>query len=129
MRAGHVLMVAGSLAVLEGCAHAGRPVAVEPPIPESSVRVAVTNEYGLPVDVFVSGDGAVYRLGTVAPGIVRHFALRAALLAGTGEVRLYARPMGSGPLIRSGRLRPQPGDTIAFEIPSMLSPAVGTLRP
>ncbi len=112
------------------CAHGrAQRITLEPPLPESSVSVAVTNGYGLPMDVYASGGGTVYRLGTVEPGIVGHFMLRSALLASGGEIQLYARPTGSGPLVRSGRLRPQPGDTVEFEIPALLRHSVATIRP
>ena len=73
--------------------------------------------------------GIVYRMGTVAPGIVGHFLLRRAMLAGGGMVEFVAQPAGTEPPVRSGQMLLQEGDVVDFEITSHLIASYARVRP
>lgn len=96
---------------------------------DGRVRVNVTNNYALPVDVSAMASGIVYRMGTVAPGIVGHFLLRRAMLAGGGMVEFAAQPAGTEPPVRSGQMLLQEGDVVDFEITSHLIASYARVRP
>ncbi len=96
---------------------------------DGRVRVNVTNNYSLPVDVSASASGTVYRMGTVAPGIVGHFVLRPAMLASGGMVEFVAQPAGTEPPVRSGRLLLKQGDVVDFEITTHLLASYAKVRP
>ncbi len=130
MRIGTLLLIAAAAGSVTACATAGNhPVQRYPTLQYGAVAVEVTNDYGLPMEVYASGAGVVYRLGTVLPGIVGHFELRQALLASGGTIELFARARGAGPTVRSGLVNPQPGDTVQFEIPALLRGTALGIRP
>ncbi len=130
MRIGSLLLLAGLAGSAAACATAGaHPVQRGPAPRNDAVAVEVTNDYGAPMVVYASGAGVLYRLGTVLPGIVSHFELREPLLASGGSIELIARGRGGGPLVRSGLVDPQPGDTLQFEIPALLRGSAFGFRP
>ena len=95
-----------------------------------SVVVYVTNNWGLPMEVFAVGSGTSYRMGLVSPGIPRHFVLRRDILATDGRVEFLARASGSGPQVRSGVIQLRAGDTaIDFEIATIPMGSRATIRP
>lgn len=139
MRRGSWVVVAGLLAVFPACAHR-RGAAAEPapePLPDSlalawaianPVVVEVVNDYEIPMEIYASGSGIHYRMGTVAQGMQGRFILRAAVVVG-GFVQLIATPTGYGPQIPSDRLHIIPGDTIDFRITPLLRSSIATVRP
>jgi hypothetical protein len=101
-----------------------------PRVPEDTVVVYVTNNWGLPMDVFAIGSGTTYRMGTVSPGIPRRFVLRRDVLVTNGEVEFLARANGSGPQVRSGVVQLRAGDVaVDFVIMTNLIGSRATIRP
>ena len=121
---------ATSLLILTACLFASRkPAGAASGSRDGRVRVNVTNNYALPVDVSAVASGTVYRMGTVAPGIVGHFLLRRAMLAGGGMVEFVAQPVGTEPPVRSGQLLLEQGDIVDFEITTHLIASYARVRP
>lgn len=133
------LLIAGLLVIGPACIHrGGTPLSTAKPEERDSlafamavadpVVVEVTNNYEIPMEVYASGSGMFYRMGTVAQGMQGRFVLRAALVVG-GMVELVAQPTGYGPLVRSGQLQIVPGDIVDFTIATMLTGSIATIRP
>ena len=78
------------------------------------VQINVVNNHSGPMEVYVTGSGRSYRLGTVYPGIASHFVLRPGGF--TGTVELLASPRNNGPIIRSGLLLLAPGAVVDFQL-------------
>ena len=95
---------------------------------ESPVRVEVTNNYALAVEIYAVGSGITHRMGTVHPGMAGRFVVPQNLL-GAGGVELQARPGASGQPFRSGQLLLAPGTIVDFVITSQLFIRMATLRP
>jgi len=108
--------IAALILVGSACAHRGTSADTDQPLP---VRVHVTNDYALQVDVYAEAGGTSYLMGTVSPGIDSRFVLRQAVLA-LGPVELVARPRGGERPFRSQRLLLAPGDVVELEITSTL---------
>lgn len=89
------------------------------------VRVHVTNNYSVPVDIWALGAGIRQRLGTVAPGIARTFTLDPAI-AGSGLVELAADIGPNDSPVWSGQVQIATGDQIDFEIAT--HPAASRIR-
>src|SRR5512143_2450854 len=108
-----------------GCAHhaAGE---VEPAA--KPVRVEVTNHYALPMEIFVAGAGASYRLGVVNPEMVGLFTIPQNLLA-KGSAEFRAQPTAGGPQFRSGELLLAPGAVVNFILAAQLFNSTATIRP
>ncbi len=84
------------------------------------VLVNVTDNYVLPAEIWASGCGTSYRLGTVHPGIVSHYVLRQSLLLCGGVVEFAAQPAGTEPLVKAGRELLKAGDVVDFVITTHL---------
>ena len=104
-----VLLAAGVLAE-SGCGHAGQ---VSPT--GSPVRVEVTNQFALPMEIHILAGGADHRLGTVHPGMTIRFTVPQAMI-GNGSVELQADPGPGNPTARSGVLLLAPGDIVEWHI-------------
>ncbi|HWB41725.1 MAG TPA: hypothetical protein VG500_10725 [Gemmatimonadales bacterium] len=90
----------------------------------------MTNQSGGPVEVYATGSGASYRIGTVHPGLSGQFVVRAGMTV-NGPVEFLARS-GSGPLVRSGPILLAPGSVVDFEIaasPVMSNATVSPMSP
>ncbi len=122
-----------SVVVSHGAASLDTPYGVvllsEPPKQlNDSVLVVVTDNYALPMDVFASAAGTTYRLGTVDPGIQRHFVLRSDLLATDQQVTFSAQATGVGPRIEVDPIYVAHGDVIEFVIATNLIGSRATVR-
>jgi hypothetical protein len=98
-----------------------------PPPTDSPVRVEVTNNNALPVEVYAVGSGITHRLGTVHPGMDAHFVIPQNLI-GSGGVELQARPGTAGQPFRSGQLLLAPGTIVDFQVTPQLFNSTVTLR-
>ena len=109
-----------------GCARRG----TEAPEPSGSpVRVEVTNNYALAMEVDVVGAGVNHRLGTVHPGMVGHFVVPQAMIGG-GSLEFQAHPSANErELARSGPVLIAPGAIVDFVITPRLFNSSATVRP
>ncbi len=125
-----VLMAGVTVLGLTACAYgAGAAAYDREPQPQGRpVLVNVTNNYGLPADVYVTACGTAYRMGTVYPGMASHFVLRQAMLACGGRVEFAAKPAGTEPLVRPGEEQLVPGDIVDFEITTHLIGSYTSVR-
>ncbi len=98
------------------------------PIEYPPVRVEVTNNHGLPVEIYAVGSGITQRLGMVNPGMSEHFNLPRGMI-GSGSVELQARLTYSPTMFRSGPLLISPGAIVDFIVTAQLFNSTATLRP
>jgi hypothetical protein len=84
-----------------------------------SVKVEVSNQNALPMEVYASGSGITHRLGTVHPGMDGHFVVPSTMV-GNGSVVFEARPSGGGQPFRSGEIMLAPDALIEFQIAPQL---------
>lgn len=127
MHRGQWILIAG-LALAVACAHAGASDTDEPQPTLAPVRVEVLNHYALPMEIYVAGAGATYRLGIVAPEMTATFVVPQNLLA-KGSAEFRAQPTARGPSFRSGELLLAPGAIVDFVIASVLFSSNATIRP
>jgi hypothetical protein len=122
------ILVAGLLLTSSACAHRSGSTSDmrRPQDPGGAVQLHVTNHSGGPMEVFATGRGSSYRIGTVHPGLVGHFVVRPGM-AVNGPVEFLARS-GSGPMIRSGLLLLAPGSMVDFELTTSPATSVATVR-
>ena len=113
-------MIAAAAFLLAGvaCAHGGFPPAysldVRPRI--EPVRVHVTNNFALPVEIYATGNNIIRRLGLVYPGLPSTFVVPQAMFEGGTEVEFLAQPSGYGRLVRAFPLTLAPGDVVDFVV-------------
>ncbi len=100
-----------------------------PQLAGGSVRLEVTNNYVLPVEVYAYGAGTSYHVGTVHPGIVSRFVIRDAMLAAGGVVEFVAEPADRRPPVSSGQMLLKRGETVDFVIATHLIGSTATVRP
>lgn len=86
---------------------------------DSPVRVEVTNDFALPVEIYVVGSGINYRVGMVHPGMSGSFQIPPAMV-GNGSVEFQARPANSGNPYRSGQLLLAPGRVVVLRVAAQL---------
>lgn len=112
------------------CARGARLTSGEGTAPSAgrAVVVNVTNNYNGPVEIYASGSGTSYRMGTVLPGLASQFVLRQAMVA-SGPVELLAYAGGGAQVVRSDRLLLGPGAVVNFEIATQLMLSTATVRP
>jgi hypothetical protein len=123
------IFIAGLVLASSACAH-GLGTAAEamrPNEPGSAVQLYVTNNSGGPMEVYAAGSGALYRIGTVHPGLDGRFVVRSAMI-GNGTLEFVARS-GNGPFLRSGRILVAPGDVVDFELTPSPVTSTATIRP
>jgi hypothetical protein len=119
------MLVPGLLLTASACARGGGD---EAPLPnDSPVRVEVTNQHALPMEVEAVGSGARHRLGTVHPGMAAHFPVPQNLI-GAGGVELLAHPNASRQRFSSGPLLLAPGTIVDLVIAPQLFNSTATLR-
>jgi hypothetical protein len=106
------------------CAKGG---ADDPRPDDSPVRVEVTNQYALPVEISAFGSGISQRLGRVDPGMKAHFVIPANLTR-SGSVELQASPTANE-RFRSGALLLAPGTIVELNVAPQLFSSTATLRP
>jgi alpha-amylase len=100
-----------------------------PGLENDSVVVYVTNNYETPMEVYASGSGVQYRMGTVNPGIVSRFVVRWDLLSISRLVEFVAQASGYGPRARTGEVWLSPGDVVDFVIATQLVGSRAVVRP
>jgi hypothetical protein len=127
---GHVLrgwlaLVPALLCAGLACARGGGED--EPAPDDSPVRVEVTNDNALPVEIYAVGSGISHRMGTVHPGMASHFVIPQNLV-GSGAVELQARTGTAGQPFRSGQLLLAPGTIVDLVIARQLFNSTATLR-
>jgi hypothetical protein len=108
-----------------GCAKGG-PDDVGPD--DSPVRVEVTNNHALPMEIYALSHGTSQRLGTVHPGMDGLFSIPANLTR-QGSVELQALPTASTQRFSSGDLLLAPGTIVELIISPQLFNSTATLRP
>ncbi len=122
------LVIAGLLLGSSACAYGfGAAEARRAHGPGSAVLLHVTNNSGVPMEVYAAGSGTVYRIGTVHPGLAANFAVRPAMI-GNGSVELLARS-ASGAMLRSGPMLVAPGDVVDFALERHVATSNATIRP
>jgi alpha-amylase len=98
-------------------------------VPDSIV-VYVTNNYALPMEVYVTGTGTMYRMGTVNPGMPSQFVLRKDMLSTNHQVQFWAQASGFGPRVGTDEIWLRHGDVaVDFEIMTNLIGSRATIRP
>ena len=120
-----MVLVTGLLLTVAACSHGGTGA---PQPDDRPVRVEVTNNYALPMEIYAVGSGATHRLGTVHPGMVGSFVIPPGII-GTGSVELQAHPTAIGQLARSGQILLKPGEVVDFVITPQLFNSTATIRP
>ncbi len=98
-----------------------------PPPDDSPVRVEVTNNYALPVEIYAAGSGISQRLGTVHPGMSGRFAIPQNIVR-SGAVELRAAASGVSRPFRSGPLLLAPGTIVDFQVMPQIFNSTVTLR-
>jgi hypothetical protein len=113
-----MIAAAASLLTCGACAHAGAGARYAPDVePQNEpVRVHVTNNYALPVEIYVTGSGMVRRLGLAYPGLPSNFEVPQSMFEGGAEVEFLAQPSGYGRLVRAFPLTLVPGDVVDFVV-------------
>jgi hypothetical protein len=119
--------MAGLLLTVAACAHGHNTNVVPPDV--NPVRLEVTNNYALPIEVYADGSGSTHRLGMVHPGMVGHFTLPPGLLGGTGAVEFRAQPSVRGPQFKSGDILLSAGAIVDFMITPQLFNSTVSIRP
>lgn len=117
------VLISGMLLATAACGSGRAPGPTGEP-----VRVDVTNNYALPLDIFAIGSSITHRLGVVYPGVTGRFNLPPAMI-GNGSVEFQARPSAPGAQqARSGALLLDPGDIVTFVITPQLFNSTATVR-
>jgi hypothetical protein len=93
---------------------------------ERPVQLNVTNHSGGPVEVYATGSGTAYRIGTVHPGLAGRFVVRPGMVVNR-TVALVARS-ASGAVVRSGPMLLVPGDVVDFELAGNAVTSTATVR-
>lgn len=129
MRTPARLFAPALLLVAAACHHGGQEEDQTPQPDLTPVRVEVTNNFALPVDIYASGQGISHRLGTVHPGMNSSFDLPQVLI-GNGSAELEARPANDDRMFRSGPLLLSPGAFVKFVVsPQVFSSTVQVRAP
>ncbi|MGH7512492.1 MAG: hypothetical protein ACREOQ_06155 [Gemmatimonadales bacterium] len=110
------LLLCALLVTSSACSHSAGS---QPGPNMGSVKVEVTNQNALPMEIYAFGSGISHRLGTVHPGMDGHFVVPPTLV-GNGSVVFEARPTGGGRPFRSGEILLAPDALIEFQIASQL---------
>ena len=113
MRYGSWMLMAGLLVPGAACAHGGGAAAGAPQPAPAAVRLEVTNNNGMLMEIYVVASGASRRLGVVATGTVGRFVIPQGML-GNGPIEVEA--LAPAQAIRSGRLLVVAGQVIDFQI-------------
>lgn len=125
MRNGSWALIPGLLLAVTACGP-GIGSSTTPGPEANPVRVEVTNNYALPVEIFAVGSGITQRLGTVHPGMNGHFTVPPNMV-GNGVVEFQART--DAQTYRSGPVMLAPGRIVDLGIGAQLFNSTATLRP
>jgi len=116
--------LAGLALVAAACSH-GRAESVRPV--DAPVRLHVTNNHALPVEISITGSGTTRRLGTVHPGMVADFTVPLGFVGGSPVE--FRSSSAAGDSFRSGQFLLPPGSIVDFEIAARMFSSTATLRP
>ena len=125
MLRGSRVLIAGLLLTAAACSR--RQANTDSTQPRAAIRVFVTNNWELSMEVYVRGSGANHRLGLVAPGASREFILPMALV-GNGPIQFLAQTSGDNRTVTTTELVLGPGDIVDFEITTQLLDSRATVR-
>lgn len=89
-------------------------------VPANAIGLQVKNNNFLDMDIYTIANGVSTRIGTVTGSTTRSFVLDPSLALGTG-LRIVASPIGGNGRASSGSLTVAPGQTIEFDIGTVLS--------
>jgi hypothetical protein len=92
------------------------------------VRVTVTNNYGLPAEIYVVGCGTTQRLGLAFPGLVSRYVVPPALYNCGGLAEFVAQPGGRERPVSAGLEMLGPGDVVDFQITTHLIASYTSVR-
>ena len=106
------------------CSRGGAPK--EPTPTSAPVSLEVTNNFALPVEIYVAGGSITQRLGTVHPGMTSRFVVPQNVV-GIGSVEFQARP-NNGRMFRSIPELVSPGVHITFTVTASLFNSTVTIR-
>ena len=87
----------------------------------SGVMIVVRNQNFSDMDVYAIASGLPSRLGTVTGNSSQTFKVNESFVAGTGDFRLVATPIGGNGRASSGPLQVSGGRTVYFTIGSSLA--------
>lgn len=94
---------------------------------DSPVRVEVTSDHALAVEIYAAGSGIRRRLGTVHPGMSAQFAIPGNI-TNSGSVELQVAPTANSRYFRSGQLLLAPGTIVELRVAPQLFSSTATLR-
>ncbi len=111
-----VLLASSACAVGMGAGSAAGTGAARP------VQLQVTNTSGGPIEIYATGTGTSYRVGTVHPGLTGRFVIRPTMVSnGAVEFTAHSPVWGT---VESGPMLLRPGDVADFA----LTPYTATSR-
>jgi hypothetical protein len=120
----HWFRMAGVAVTVAACSR-GRTEAVRPV--DAPVRVHVTNNHALPVDISIAGSGTTRRLGTVHPGMVADFTVPLGMVGGSPVE--FRSASAAGDSYRSGEILIPPGSIVDFVVAARMFSSTAVLRP
>jgi hypothetical protein len=125
------LLVCALLTAGVACAGGGaeEEAGVEPA--GEPVRVEVTNNFSLPMEIYAINSGTTHRMGTVHPGMSGRFTLPPTLISSGGAVEFQAMPSAEDRtrVFRSDELLLSPGKVVDFRITPQLFNSTVQVRP
>ena len=127
MHRGSWLLIPWLLVAGAGCAKGGTDEEAVQPV-DNPVRLEVTNNFALPIEIEAVGSGISHRVGTVHPGMSARFTLPQNLM-GSGGVVFIAHPTARTDSFRTDPILLAPGSTVDFSITPQLFNSTATLRP
>lgn len=96
-------------------------------VPANAVGLTVRNNNYLDMDVYTVVNGVSTRVGTVTGSTTRSFVLDPSVALQSG-IRIVASPIGGNGRASSGSLVVAPGQTIEFDIGTILSNSSAVIR-
>jgi hypothetical protein len=123
------IIMAGLVLVSSACAYSmgQAPDARRAHDPDGGVYLNVVNHSGRPMEIFATGSGTIYRMGTVLPGLQSRLVIRPGMIVnGTVEFRATS---GNAPAFRSGPILLAPGDVVDLQLEDQSVISSATVRP
>jgi hypothetical protein len=96
-------------------------------VPANAVGLTVRNNNFLDMDVYTVVNGVATRIGTVTGSTTRSFVLDPSVALQSG-IRIIATPIGGSGRASSGSLVVAPGQTIEFDIGTILTNSSAFIR-
>ncbi|HEY7612038.1 MAG TPA: hypothetical protein VH764_03525 [Gemmatimonadales bacterium] len=124
---GRMISAGAMLLAGSACAYGGATAGLTPDrMAPGSVQVQVSNSSGGPLDVYATGSGMSYRVGTVHPGISELFMVRPGMTLNS-SVEFVAQS-ADGRMVRSGPMLLRPGDVVDFDLTPYTATSNATVR-